>query len=101
MGNRAIVIFYDNDRISPTVYLHWCGGEVPKLLSELAESMKGRYGEPYQCAVLDVAKLAAGDIAFGSNSWRGDNYEANLRKAIKMHQEASTADFLNNQPKED
>ena len=30
----------------------------------------------YHCAVLDVAKLAAGDIAFASNSWRGDHYEA-------------------------
>jgi hypothetical protein len=35
-----------------------------------------------QCAVLDVAKLAAGDIAFGSNSWRGDDYEPKLRDAI-------------------
>jgi hypothetical protein len=33
----------------------------------------------YHCAVLDVAKLAAGDIAFGSNSWRGDTYEALVR----------------------
>ena len=33
----------------------------------------------YHCAVLDVAKLAAGDIAFGSNSWRGDHFESALR----------------------
>jgi hypothetical protein len=45
MGNRAIVIFYDSDRISPSVYLHWNGGEVPRLLGELAEYMKGRYGD--------------------------------------------------------
>lgn len=32
--------------------------------------------------VLDVAKLAEGDIAFGSNSWRGDDYEPDLRRAI-------------------
>jgi hypothetical protein len=37
----------------------------------------------YHCAVLDVAKLAAGDIAFMSNSWRGDQYEPSLRKAIE------------------
>jgi hypothetical protein len=37
------------------------------------------------CAVLDVAKLAAGDIAFGSNSWRGDDYEPELRTAIIDH----------------
>jgi hypothetical protein len=36
----------------------------------------------YHCAVLDVAKLAAGDIAFGSNSFRGDHYERHLRNAI-------------------
>jgi hypothetical protein len=36
------------------------------------------------CAVLDVDKLAQGDIAFGSNSWRGDHFEASLRKAIRI-----------------
>ena len=37
------------------------------------------------CAVLDVDKLAAGDIAFGSNSWRGDEYETALRSVVQMH----------------
>ena len=37
-----------------------------------------------QCAVLDVDKLAQGDIAFGSNSWRGDHFEQSLRKAIRI-----------------
>ena len=40
------------------------------------------FDEPHHCAVLDVVKLAAGDIAFGSNSWRGDDYEPHLRAAI-------------------
>jgi hypothetical protein len=41
------------------------------------------FENPGCCAVLDVAKLANGDIAFGSNSWRGgDHYEAHLRQAI-------------------
>lgn len=35
------------------------------------------------CVVLQRDKLAAGDIAFGSNSWRGDQYEAQLREAIE------------------
>jgi hypothetical protein len=39
------------------------------------------FDKEYHCAVLDVAKLAAGDIAFGSNSWRGDNFESTLRAA--------------------
>lgn len=37
-----------------------------------------------QCAVLDIDKLAQGDIAFGSNSWRGDHFEPSLRKAIRI-----------------
>jgi hypothetical protein len=41
------------------------------------------------CAVLDVAKLAAGDIAFGSNSWRGDDYEPALRRGIHHGSESS------------
>jgi len=40
------------------------------------------FDEPHSCAVLDIAKLAAGDITFGSNSWRGDHYEPALREAI-------------------
>jgi len=36
-----------------------------------------------QCAVLDVGKLAEGDIRFGENSWRGDVYERALRAAIR------------------
>ena len=48
------------------------------------------FDEPYHCAVLDVAKLAAGDIAFGSNSWRGDDYEPHLRHAIENHDTQAT-----------
>jgi hypothetical protein len=44
------------------------------------------FEEPRHCAVLDVAMLAAGDIAFGSNSWRGDDYEPLLRQAIRQQQ---------------
>lgn len=45
------------------------------------------FDEPRYCAVLDIAKLAAGDIEFGSNSWRGDTYEAPLREAIHSNNE--------------
>jgi len=34
------------------------------------------------CVVLDMAKLTASDIAFGSNSWRGDCYESPLRSLV-------------------
>jgi hypothetical protein len=41
------------------------------------------FDQEAHCAVLDVAKLAEGDIAFGSNSWRGDQYEPLLRAETK------------------
>jgi hypothetical protein len=41
------------------------------------------FEEPHCCAVLGVDKLAQGDIAFGSNSFRGDHYEHDLRQAIR------------------
>ena len=40
------------------------------------------FPERYACAVLDIAKLAAGDIVFGSNSWRGDVYDDAIRTKL-------------------
>jgi hypothetical protein len=43
------------------------------------------FERPDHCAVLDIARLSAADIACESKSWRGDAYEPHLRKAIKKH----------------
>jgi hypothetical protein len=43
------------------------------------------FEEPYHCAVLDDAKLARGEIAFGVNSYRGDRFETVLRPALKSN----------------
>jgi hypothetical protein len=40
--------------------------------------------EGCHCAVLDVDKLAAGDIASMSNSWRGDLYDPMLRTVVEQ-----------------
>jgi hypothetical protein len=40
------------------------------------------FPERGRCAVLDEVKLFEGNIAFGSNSHRGDHYEPHLRKAV-------------------
>ena len=51
MGNRALVIFTDGDRVSPVVYLHWCGDKVPAWLDDLKQLMHGREGDvDYSCA---------------------------------------------------
>ena len=46
------------------------------------------FEQPWHTAVLDIAKLADCDVEFGSNSWRGDQYEPQLRKAIKTNHAA-------------
>lgn len=47
MGDRALVVFYDKKlgRVSPTVYLHWLGEQVPALLEKHAEFMSTRKGD--------------------------------------------------------
>lgn len=45
MGDRALVVFHAEETISPTVYLHWNGSEVPELIEELKERMQGRFGD--------------------------------------------------------
>jgi hypothetical protein len=41
----------------------------------------------YHVAVFNIDKLALGNIAFGVNSWRGDRYEPQLRRAIQHETE--------------
>ena len=64
-----------------------CGAPFNVALFHDGESRKVGivFEEPHYCAVLDVDKLVAGDIQFGSNSWRGDKYEPHLRQAIASH----------------
>jgi hypothetical protein len=66
-----------------------CGAPFAVVLFEDTGPEGGRkvavlFEEPHHCAVLDVAKLAKGDIAFGLNSWRGDAFEQSLRRAIRI-----------------
>jgi hypothetical protein len=42
------------------------------------------FQERFHCAVLDVAKLSAGNIAFGFNSYRGDVFEDTLRSHLNF-----------------
>ena|SRR5260370_18901112 len=59
------------------------------------------FEQEYHCAVLDVTKLAAGDIAFGSNSWRGDRFEPFLRRAAAaFHKAERTGDLTNRKEEE-
>jgi hypothetical protein len=48
------------------------------------------FDAPQHCAVLDVSKLARGNIAFGQNSYRGDAFDAVLRKALRFPEEVQS-----------
>ena len=43
------------------------------------------FEEPGTVAVFDLDLLGEGVIAFTENSWRGDVFEDDLRKAIERH----------------
>jgi hypothetical protein len=45
MGDRALIIFTDGAEVSPTVYLHWNGSSVPKLLEVCHSRMMGRLAD--------------------------------------------------------
>lgn len=45
-------------------------------------------------AVLQVDKLAAGSVAFGDNSWRGDNYAGTIRALAKKAEDSFSPDSL-------
>lgn len=46
------------------------------------------FEDPAHCAVVNVEKLADGDIRFGSNSWRGDAYAHALRPKLDEYLKA-------------
>jgi hypothetical protein len=50
MGDRACLLFFDDQIISPTVYLHWHGQAVPDWLQLLATRMQGRSGDAFYAA---------------------------------------------------
>lgn len=68
MGNRASVVFFDGTTVSPTIYLHWHGDSVPDWIAELAELMKGRYGDASYAAARFVGichKYIPGNLSLG------------------------------------
>jgi len=71
MGDRASVLFFDRYRVSPTVYLHWHGSNVPDWLDELTRRMDGRAGDAAYAAARFVGichERIAGNLSLGITS---------------------------------
>ena len=89
MGNRATVIFYDANCVSPTVYLHWHGDAVPAWLFELKERMTGRHSDASYAAARFVGichHYIGGNLSLGLTS---NNFsQAELRDPDLMQSES-------------
>ena len=73
MGNRACIVFFDAQSISPTVYLHWHGDAVPTWLLELKDRMTGRFSDASYAAARFVGichEHIDGNLSLGLNSNR-------------------------------
>ncbi len=89
MGNRASVIFFDRDRISPTVYLHWHGDAVPDWLNQLKDRMNGRESDASYAAARFVGICHAqieGNLSLGISS--NDFSQADIRCPDRMESES-------------
>jgi hypothetical protein len=89
MGNRACVIFYDSQCVSPTVYLHWHGEAVPAWLEQLKHLMKGRFEDAAYAAARFVGlchQQIEGNMSLGVSS--NALTHANLHDESRMDDES-------------
>lgn len=89
MGDRACVIFFDRDRVSATVYLHWHGSAVPVWIDQLKSRMAGRYGDaPYAAARFAgiCHEHISGNLSLGISS--NNLTHADLASADRMESES-------------
>ena len=56
----------------------------PEESTEMENFLAIVFDEPGACAVIGLDRIATQGVAFaGGNSWRGDHFEGELRKAIE------------------
>lgn len=71
MGNRACIVFFDDQGVSPTVYLHWHGEYVPDWLNLLKVRMAGRHSDASYAAARFVGichNAIDGNLSLGMES---------------------------------
>jgi hypothetical protein len=85
MGNRACIVFFDRNRVSPTVCLHWHGDAVPAWLEQLKVLMTGRSSDAAYAAAKFVGICHAsigGNLSVGITS--NDFSLTDIRSADRM-----------------
>ena len=87
MGDRACVVFFDRNCVSPTVYLHWHGNVVPAWLDQLKDRMNGRFSDAAYAAARFVGICHAnidGNLSLGISS--NDLSQADVRSTDRMEE---------------
>jgi hypothetical protein len=89
MGNRACIVFFDRNRVSPTVYLHWHGDAVPDWLDQLKDLMDGRFSDAAYAAARFAGICHAhigGNLSLGISS--NDFSQADVRSKDRMEEQS-------------
>jgi len=89
MGNRACVVFFDKNHVSPTVYLHWHGHAIPEWLNQLKERMNGRFSDASYAAARFIGICHAnidGNLSLGV--WSNGLTQADVRNPDRMEAES-------------
>jgi len=89
MGDRALIVFKDKGEVSPTVYLHWSGSNVPGFIDELAALMETRRGDAAYAAARFVGIAHSYDV--GALSLGVMNTPEDLEKAVRAGDSAGIA----------
>jgi hypothetical protein len=88
VGFYAVLFRVDVDAVTPAEAAKWLikssDAEVGALFLGIV------FDEPGYCAVINLDRVNEDGVTFGSNSWRGDRYEPELRAAIKGMESAGS-----------
>jgi hypothetical protein len=91
MGDRALIIFTDGERVSPVIYLHWSGSRVPDLLEQHKALMASRGADVDYAAArfVGIVHATMPDQNLSLGMWNADGC---TRTAVK----ARNVDALKN-----
>ena len=81
MGDRALVIFTDGEKVSPVIYLHWAGSRVPDLLHRHKDLMASR-GADVQYAAARFVGIVHSTMPEQNLSLGIWNADRNTRNAV-------------------
>jgi hypothetical protein len=81
MGDRALIVFTDGTDVSPVIYLHWSGSQVPALLQQHKALMATRGADVQYAAArfVGIVHATMPDSNLSLGIWNTDD---TLRPAV-------------------